>query len=99
MAKNVELDKIKDSIFEDYKKTNEFGQEYWSARDFFKILDYQRWDSFLNVIEKAKESCKNSNQDELDHFRRVTKMVTKLATVLRELNTKKNIFEVYYGNI
>jgi DNA-damage-inducible protein D len=75
MAANLEIEKIKDSIFEDYKKFNEFGQEYWSARDFFKILDYQRWDGFINVIGKAKEACKNSNFNELDHFRRVAKMV------------------------
>lgn len=54
---------------------NEFGQEYWSARAFYKILDYQRWDGFINVIDKAKEACINSGQNEFDHFRRVTKMV------------------------
>lgn len=75
MNENLKIEKIKDSIFEDFKKLNEFGQEYWSARDFFKILDYQRWESFINVIDKAKEACKNSNINELDHFRRMPKMV------------------------
>lgn len=76
MAKKLEIEKIQDSIFEEYIKINEFGQEYWSARDFFKLLDYQKWEKFINVINKAKESCKNSGQDELDHFLRVEKMVT-----------------------
>lgn len=76
MTGNNEIEKIKDSIFEDYKKENEYGQEYWSARDFFKILEYQKWDKFINVIEKAREACKNSNQNELDHFLRVEKMVS-----------------------
>ena len=75
MAINFEIEKIKDSIFEDYKKINDSGQEYWSARDFYKILDYQTWEKFINVINKAKESCKNSGQNELDHFVRVDKMV------------------------
>lgn len=75
MAENNEIERIKDSVFEDYKKVNEFGQEYWSARDFFKILDYQKWDKFIKVLEKAKEACKNSNQNELDHFLQVEKMV------------------------
>lgn len=75
MIENTENYYIQDSVFEDFKKFNEFGQEYWSARDFFSVLDYQRWDSFINVIDKAKIACKNSNQNDLDHFRRVPKMV------------------------
>ncbi len=75
MIENIELDNIKDSIFEDYKKLNEYGQEYWSARDFFKILDYIDWRKFLNVIDRAKEACKNSGQNDLDHFVRVDKLV------------------------
>ena len=75
MSENLELEKIKDSIFEDYKKINEYGQEYWSARDFFKILDYTDWRKFVNVIDKAKEACTNSGQDLNDHFVRMDKMV------------------------
>jgi DNA-damage-inducible protein D len=75
MANNFEIEKIKDSIFEEYKKLNEFGQEYWSARDFYKILDYTDWRKFRNVIDKAIESCKNSGQNDLDHFVRVDKLV------------------------
>ncbi|MCX6146225.1 MAG: DNA damage-inducible protein D [Candidatus Kapabacteria bacterium] len=75
MIENLNIENIKDSIFEEYKKVNEYGEEYWSARDFFQILDYADWRKFLNVIEKAKISCKNSNQNDLDHFVRVDKMV------------------------
>lgn len=75
MIENLSIENIKDSIFEELKKINEFGEEYWSARDFFKILDYSDWRKFFNVIEKAKISCKNSKQNDLDHFVRVDKMV------------------------
>ncbi len=85
MVNNLELENIKDSIFEEYKKFNEYEQEYWSAIDFYKILDYQRWESFINVIDKAKEACKNSNQNDLDHFRRVTKMVGLGSSVQRDI--------------
>jgi len=61
--------------FEQIKHINEIGQEYWSARELFKILEYIKWDKFLNVISKAKEACKNSGQDVNDHFPRVGKMV------------------------
>jgi DNA-damage-inducible protein D len=61
--------------FEEIKHINEIGQEYWSARELFKVLEYIKWDKFLNVIEKAKESCKNASQKPDDHFPRVEKMI------------------------
>ncbi len=65
----------KQTIFERIKHLNEIGQEYWSARELFTTLEYIKWDKFLNVIQKAKESCKNSGQKPDDHFPRVEKMV------------------------
>ena len=62
-------------IFEDIKHLNEIGQEYWSARELYTILDYIKWDKFLKVIDKAKISCQNSGQEPDDHFPRVEKMV------------------------
>ncbi len=61
--------------FEKIKHTNNIGQEFWSARELFTVLEYIKWDKFLNVIDKAKEACKNSGVDILDHFPRVEKMV------------------------
>jgi DNA-damage-inducible protein D len=61
--------------FEEIKHINEIGQEYWSGRELFKVLEYIKWDKFLNVIEKAKESCKNASQEPDDHFPRVEKMI------------------------
>jgi len=56
------------NIFEEIKKINEYGSEYWSARDLSKVLDYTDYRNFLNVIDKAKEACKNSRQDIHTHF-------------------------------
>ena len=50
----------KQPVFEEIKYTNAIGQEYWSARELFTALQYLKWDKFLNVIDKAKEACKNS---------------------------------------
>ena len=50
--------------------------EFWYARDLQKILGYDRWENFSNVIEKAKKACQNSNIELSDHFRDVTKMVS-----------------------
>jgi DNA-damage-inducible protein D len=69
------LDKLKNSVFENIKKTNDIGQEYWSARELYVALDYSVWQKFLSVIDKAKEACKNSGQEIDDHFPRVEKLV------------------------
>ncbi|MFO0322653.1 MAG: DNA damage-inducible protein D [Bacteroidota bacterium] len=63
------------STFEKIKHTNEIGQEYWSARELYGILEYIKWDKFLNVIDKAKQACKNSGQEPDDHFPRVEKLI------------------------
>jgi len=63
------------TIFEEIKQLNEIGQEYWSARELFTVLEYIKWDKFLNVVDKAKQACKNSGQEPDDHFPRVEKLV------------------------
>lgn len=83
--KNFSSDKVKSSLFEEYKKVNSEGQDYWSARDLFKILDYQKWDKFKNVIDRAKEACKNSNQNPDDHFPRVEKLVPIGSDAVRDI--------------
>ncbi len=60
--------------FEDYVNLQN-GVEFWFARDLQVLLGYTEWRNFLNVIEKAKESCKNSNHVISDHFVDVNKMV------------------------
>ncbi|MFA4843319.1 MAG: hypothetical protein WC632_00010 [Candidatus Margulisiibacteriota bacterium] len=64
-----------ENIFEQIKKTNEYGKEYWSARELMAPLGYGRWENFEEAVSRAKESCKNSGQGVSDHFRDVTKMV------------------------
>jgi len=63
------------SKFEDIKHSNEIGQEYWSARELYEVLEYIKWDKFLNVIDKAKQACKNSEQETDDHFLHKEKLV------------------------
>ena len=48
------------ALFENIKKIDEEGREYWSSRDLWKILEYTENRHFLPVIEKAKVSCENS---------------------------------------
>ena len=63
------------SPFERIKRTNEEGAEFWSSRDFAKILGYDAYRNFEAVIEKAKLSCENSGQQITDHFVDVDEMI------------------------
>jgi DNA-damage-inducible protein D len=54
--------------FEELKKTNEHGAEYWSARDIQSLLGYDQWRRFKNAVQKAMESCQQSGNSEDYHF-------------------------------
>lgn len=51
------------------------GIEYWLARELQQLLGYADWRNFLNAVEKAKESCKTTDEAVLDHFVDVTKTI------------------------
>ncbi len=48
------------NTFENIKHIDDYGNEYWYAREFSKALEYSDWRNFLKVLNKAKEACKNS---------------------------------------
>ena len=70
-----EIKNYNQSIFENIKHINEYGQEFWYARELQIALEYEKWDNFKNVIDKAKEACANSENNTADHFADVGKMV------------------------
>lgn len=74
------------SIFESIKRINEYDQEYWSARELYKILEYTEYRKFLPTIEKAKIACKNSGQNSQDHFADVSDMVSIGSDAKREVS-------------
>ena len=41
------------NAFECIKRVNESGAEFWSSRDFAKVLDYADYRNFEAVMEKA----------------------------------------------
>lgn len=69
---NQELQAYSEQTFESIKHINEYGQEYWLARELAKVLQYADWRNFENAVFKAMEACKNSGVSIDDHFGEVT---------------------------
>ena len=61
--------------FEQIRRTNEAGNEFWSSRDFARVLNYKDYRHFLAVIEKARSACFNSGQRLEDHFVGIDEMI------------------------
>ena len=83
------LTKKATATFENIKKIDENGVEYWPSRDLAKILEYADYRNFITVINKAKEACSNSGNDVLDHFGDITEMVTIGSGAQRPIDTIK----------
>ncbi len=82
----TEIIKIEDNtkLFEDIKCIDEFGNEYWNARELMRVLRYSKWDNFEKVIDKAKSACNLSNNNIDNHFADVRKMVSIGSGAKRE---------------
>lgn len=74
-----------DSTFESIKHINDYGQDFWYARELQIALEYKQWRRFCGVIDKAKEACKNSGYTISDHFADIGKMVDIGSSAHREI--------------
>ena len=74
-----------ESLFESIKHTNNYGQEFWYARELQIALEYTEWRNFSKVIERAKTACKNSQNTISDHFVEINKMV-KAGVAIKEID-------------
>ena len=73
-------------IFEKSRKLDNQYQEYWTARQLARDLDYSEYRNFLGVIEKAKASCMNSGHDIDDHFVHINEMIKLGSTAQRQID-------------
>lgn len=75
--------------FERIKQTDPNGNEYWSARQLAKVLEYSEYRHFQPVIERAKEACINSGYPVADHFEDILEMILLAKTAKREVESVK----------
>lgn len=74
------------SIFEDIKHINEYGQEFWYARELQEVLEYSEWRNFKKVLNKAIQACENSQNTTTDHFVEINKMINLAKGAQREVD-------------
>ena len=71
--------------FEDIKKIDGNGVEYWKARELLPLLGYKSWEKAEDVVGRAGRACINSGQDVDNHFHRTEKMVKIGSNTVRSI--------------
>src|SRR5207253_661669 len=54
-----------------------------------EILEYSKFSSFIEVMKRAADACKNSGQDVRNHFTRTSKMVEIGSRAVRDVDDFK----------
>ena len=82
----ADIEKYSEATFENIRHTNEYGQEFWYARELQQALEYSQWRRFEETIERAKTACLQSENSIEDHFAHVGKMVSIGSGAQREID-------------
>ena len=69
------LEKINETLFEDIKHIDEYGNEYWFARELMPVLEYDKWNNFHSVIKHAQKAKINAEASKINDFTEVGKIV------------------------
>ncbi len=75
-----------ESLFESIRHTNEYGQEFWYARELQIALEYKEWRNFHKVIDKAMTACEGSENAVSEHFVDVTKTIDMPKNATKEID-------------
>lgn len=65
---NNEIARYNEETFESIKHVDEYGYEFWYARELQRVLEYTQWRRFTDAIERAKLACSNSGYSASEHF-------------------------------
>lgn len=63
------------TVFDQLRRTDSNGEEFWSARDLMALLGYSKWENFHAALNRAIEACENSGQASDHHFPAARKMI------------------------
>ena len=68
------IEEYNEKLFENIKHIDEYGNEFWYARELMPLLEYKKWERFSNVIDNAKTACEKSGYNIDEHFPEVGKL-------------------------
>lgn len=74
---------------ESIKHVDEDQNEHWSGRELMPVLEYSKWQNFVQVIDKARIACDNAGNDSTRHFTDASKMVDLGSGIEREVEDFK----------
>ena len=89
MPKIVKISKKDYKTFDDIKNIDEYGVEFWYARELAVVLGYEKWANFKKVIDRAIIACDSSGYKVEDQFAEVGKMVSIGSKTKRQINDYK----------
>ncbi len=75
-----------ESLFESIRHVNEYGQEFWYARELQIALEYKEWRNFIKVIDKAKIACESSENAVSEHFVDVNKTISMPKNATKDID-------------
>lgn len=73
VPEHSEKENYSEQVFDSIRHINEYGQEFWYARELQQVLGYNEWRNFLKVVQHAKEACQTSTGAASEHFVDVNK--------------------------
>ena len=68
------IEEYNEKLFENIKHIDEYGNEFWYARELMPLLEYKKWERFSNAIDNAKTACEKSGYNIDEHFPEVGKL-------------------------
>ena len=74
------------SDFEQIKKTDADGKNYWSARELSNVMGYSTWQKFNRVLNKALQVAQSRGMNISEHFNQTVEMVKLGSGTFREVD-------------
>ena len=63
--------------FDTIKQIDSDGQEWWSARDLYPLLEYKYWQDFFNVLQAAMAAYRATGGSVETHFQKTSKVTQR----------------------